>query len=153
MLRRDYEGQVCSVARALEIVGERWSLLIVRDVLNGIRRFDDLRESLGITRSVLTARLEWLVAEGVLARRPYQQRPERFEYVPTGKALALAPVITHLAAWGERFYPDPLGPRRLITHRGCGGAPDRHLHCARCGEALGPRDLDSRPGPAVTARA
>src|SRR5215204_6931357 len=83
VLRRDYDEQVCSIARALEVVGERWSLLILRDVLFGVHRFDGLLTSLGITRSVLTERLNHLVAEGVLERRRYQTRPDRFEYHAT----------------------------------------------------------------------
>lgn len=151
MLRREYDTQTCSIARALEVVGERWSLLIVRDVLNGIRRFDDLTESLGITRSVLAARLERLVGEGVLRRRVYQERPVRHEYVATAKGVELVPVLMHLMQWGDRHYPDPRGRPRVVAHRGCGGAPDGHLHCDRCGVPLEPRDLESRPGPAVAA--
>src|SRR5579859_4767621 len=93
MLGRDYEGQVCSIAAALEVVGERWSLLIVRDVLLGVRRFDELREHLGIARNVLQSRLERLVEEGVLERVPYQQRPRRCEYRLTEKGLDLWPTI------------------------------------------------------------
>jgi DNA-binding HxlR family transcriptional regulator len=149
MLRRDYDTQTCSIARALEVVGERWSLLVVRDVLLGIRRFDDLVGHLGITRSVLTARLERLLAEGVLERRRYQDRPERFEYRLTDKGLELWPVLMHLMQWGDEHYAPPGGPPRLVTHRDCGGGPDDRLTCDRCGAALGPADVTARPNPAV----
>ena len=92
MLKRDYEGQNCSIARALEVVGERWTLLIVRDVFLGLRRFDELQESLGIARNVLTDRLNRLVDEGILERVRYSERPERYEYrlTPKGRDLNIA---------------------------------------------------------------
>src|ERR1041384_2191025 len=96
MLKSDYHGQDCSIARALEVVGERWTLLIVRDAFRGIRRFDDFQESLGISRNVLTERLARLVDEGVLERVPYQQRPERFEYVLTAKGRELRVALAAL---------------------------------------------------------
>jgi DNA-binding HxlR family transcriptional regulator len=138
---------VCSIARALEVVGERWSLLILRSVLLGVRRFDDLQAELGITRSVLTARLHRLVDEGVLARARYQDRPARYEYVPTEKGVELWPVLTHLMRWGDAHYPTPAGPPRIARHAGCGGRPDDHLVCDRCGEPLTARTIESIPGP------
>jgi DNA-binding HxlR family transcriptional regulator len=103
MLPRTYEGQTtCSIARALEIVGERWTLLIVRDALTGVRRFDDFRSSLGIAPNVLSSRLDQLVADGLLARDAYSERPLRFEYVPTGRAEELRPVLVALRSWGAR---------------------------------------------------
>lgn len=152
MLRREYETQVCSIARSLEVVGERWSLLVLRSVLLGVRRFDELQEALGITRSVLTARLRHLVDEGVLERRPYQDRPTRYEYHATEKGLELWPVLTHLLRWGDRHYPEPEGPPRLMRHRDCGGQPDDHLLCDRCGAPLSARDVRAERGPALIAR-
>src|SRR5215217_991962 len=143
MLRRDYDEQVCSIARALEVVGERWSLLILRDVLLA---------SVGITRSVLTERLNRLVAEGVLERRRYQTRPDRFEYHATAKARELWPVLGHLMLWGDRHYAEPEGPPRIIEHVGCDGAPDEHLICKRCGTPLAGQDVAVKPGPALLAR-
>src|SRR5438094_8351397 len=92
MLKRDYEGQNCSIARALEVIGERWTLLIVRDAFLGLRRFEQFQESLGIARNVLTDRLNGLVDEGVLDRVRYSERPERYEYrlTPKGRDLSLA---------------------------------------------------------------
>jgi DNA-binding HxlR family transcriptional regulator len=152
MLKREYDTQVCSIARALEIVGERWSLLILRSVLLGVHRFDDLLDALGITRSVLTARLQRLVAEGVLERVPYQQRPLRHEYRATAKGRELWPVLVHLLRWGDEHYPEPAGPPRVLEHRGCGGGPDAHLMCDRCGEPLAYGEVAARPGPGAGAR-
>ena len=151
MLKREYETQTCSVARSLEVVGERWSLLIMRSVFLGVHRFDDLREELGITRSVLTTRLERLVDEGVLKRVPYQQRPPRHEYRTTAKGRELFPVILHLLRWGDAHYPEPDGVPRIVEHAGCGGRPDDHLLCDRCGERLDLLNTASRPGPGLVA--
>jgi DNA-binding HxlR family transcriptional regulator len=152
MLGRTYEGQTCSVARALEIVGERWTLLVLRDAFLGVRRFDDFQRSLGVARNVLTTRLGRLVEEGVLERVAYQQRPERFEYRLTEKGLGLWPVIVGLRHWGDEHYAEA-GPPRLLEHRGCGGAVSVRLTCERCAAELGPRDVRTRPGPGAQAAA
>src|SRR6185295_17175022 len=102
MLRRDYEGQNCSIARALEVVGERWTLLIVRDVFLGKHRFDELQESLAIARNVLTDRLNRLVQEGILERVRYSERPERFEYRLTRKGRELNVALAGLRQWGDK---------------------------------------------------
>src|SRR5215471_10028701 len=106
MLKRDYEGQNCSIARALEIVGERWTLLIVRDAFLGRRRFDEFQESLGISRNVLTERLGRLVDEGILDRVLYQEHPPRHEYRLTRKGLDLHLALTGLRQWGDRYLSD-----------------------------------------------
>ncbi len=152
MLNRTYDQQVCSIARALEIVGERWSLLIMRDVLRGMHRFDDLQESLGVTRSVLSARLAWLVDEGLLRRHRYQERPPRYEYRATRKGVELWPVLMHLMQWGDRHYPAEGGPPTLVEHRGCGGRVNEHLICERCGEPMGASDVQGVPGPGGRSR-
>jgi DNA-binding HxlR family transcriptional regulator len=141
MLGRDYEGQLCSIARSLEILGERWTLLIVRDVFRGKRRFEDLQRSLGIARNVLADRLGRLVDEGVLERRRYQERPERYEYRLTEKGIDLWPVMVQLLQWGDRHYAHPDGPPMVLSHRDCGGGLDEHRACTKCGAALGPRDV------------
>jgi len=151
VLARTYDDQTCSIARALEVVGERWTLLLLRDVMLGLRRFDELRESLGVTRTVLSRRLAWMVDEGLLERRRYSERPERFEYWPTDKATELWPVLAHLLMWGDRHYPEPEGPPRLLEHAGCGGRVDRRLRCERCGRELEGEDVVMRDGPALTA--
>jgi DNA-binding HxlR family transcriptional regulator len=149
VLKRDYETQTCSVARSLEVVGERWSLLILRSVFLGVYRFDDLLEALGITRSVLTARLQRLVDDGLLERVPYQERPTRYEYRATAKGIELWPVIAHLLRWGDAHYPEPTGAPRIVEHRGCGGRPDDHLLCDRCSERLTYFNVIARPGPGL----
>ena len=102
MLNRSYDGQDCSIARALEVVGKRWTLLIVRDVLDGIARFDQLQASLGIARNVLTDRLNRLVEEGVLERVPYAERPPRYDYRLTAKGRELDAALSALRRWGDR---------------------------------------------------
>ena len=149
MLANDYPGQVCSVARSLEVVGERWTLLVLRDVFLGLHRFDELIDSLGVTRTVLTSRLRKLVDEGVLERRRYQERPERFEYHVAGKGQALFPVIAHLMRWGDTFYPATAGPPRLLLHHGCGGEIHSALVCDRCAAVAGPADVEPAPGPGM----
>lgn len=147
MLHREYQTQVCSIARSLEVVGERWSLLIVRSVLRGVVRFDDLKDELGITRSVLTTRLQHLCAEGVLEREQYSERPPRFEYRVTEKGAELWPMLVHLLRWGDKHYPEPAGPPMVIEHDGCGGRPDGHLVCDRCGALLEAANVTTTPGP------
>src|SRR4051794_6526665 len=151
MLGRDYDTQVCSVARALEVVGERWSLLVIRDAFLGVRRFDEFQRSLGIARNVLQTRLERLVDEGILERRLYQERPPRHEYRLTEKGLDLWPVLVALMKWGDRHvYPD--GPPVVMEHRDCGGEVDDRRICTRCGQPLEARDVRPRPGPGAPAR-
>jgi DNA-binding HxlR family transcriptional regulator len=147
MLRNDYENQACSIAGALEVIGERWSLLIVRDVLLGLRRFDELQRNLGIARNVLQARLERLLQNGVLERRRYQERPERFEYRLTDKGLELWPAIVALMDWGDRYAPPPGGPAVVLEHKGCGGHVDAHRICETCGARVSVRDARALPGP------
>jgi DNA-binding HxlR family transcriptional regulator len=106
VLRRDYEGQNCSIARALEVVGERWTLLIVRDVFLGRRRFDELHASLGIARNVLTDRLNRLTDEGILERVRYSERPERYEYRLTPKGRDLNVALTALRQWGDAYLSE-----------------------------------------------
>ncbi len=119
MLNRTYDTQNCSVARALEVVGERWSLLLVRDLMLGFHRFDELQERLGIARNVLASRLERLTDEGVVERHLYQEHPPRHEYRLTEKGLDLWPVIVGLLSWGDRSLVDE--PPVVLEHRGCGG--------------------------------
>jgi DNA-binding HxlR family transcriptional regulator len=144
MLKRDYDGQVCSIARALELVGERWSLLIVRDAFLGRRRFDEFRDSLGIASNVLTDRLNRLVETGVLERVPYSERPERFEYRLTEKGAELRIALLALMQWGDRYLVDQ--PPR-IARRTSDGSPVRAVIVAADGAILGPRDVETVPGP------
>jgi DNA-binding HxlR family transcriptional regulator len=150
MLGNDYNGQVCSIAGALEVVGERWSLLIVRDVLLGLRRFDEMQADLGIARNILQTRLTRLVDEGVLEKRIYQEHPPRFEYRLTEKGLDLWPAIVALLQWGDRYAAGASGPPVLLEHKGCGGAVDEHRICESCGERLSVRDVRAQPGPGAS---
>ncbi len=147
MLRNDYDSQVCSIAGALEVVGERWSLLIVRNVMLGLRRFDEIQQNLGIARNVLHTRLTRLQEQGVLERRRYQEHPPRYEYRLTEKGLDLWPTIVALMQWGDRYAVPAGGPAVLLQHRGCGGAVDEHRVCAACGAKLSVRDSLAVPGP------
>jgi len=121
MLQRAYPDQVCSIARSLEVVGERWTLLILRDAVLGLERFEDFQESLGIASNVLTNRLKLLCDEDVLERVRDEQRPGRPKYVLTAKGRELAPALIMLMKWGDRHYPTPHGPPRLTRHAGCVG--------------------------------
>lgn len=151
MLGRTYDDQVCSIARSLEVLGERWTLLIVRDALLGLRRFEEFHDSLGVARNVLTDRLGRLVEAGVLERVPYQQRPPRYEYqlTPMGRDLAV-PVIA-LMHWGDRYLAGPAGPPRLTQHRDCGGAVAATLTCTACNEPVDPAATQVVPGPGLKA--
>ena len=147
MLHRDYPGLDCSVAKALEVIGERWSLLIVRSVMHGNRRFGEMQETLGIARNVLSARLQRLVDEEILERRAYQESPPRYEYFLTQKGLDLWPALIALLNWGDRYSPSPEGPRRLIVHKECGGTVSERGICESCGKLLTARDAKQVPGP------
>ena len=147
MLRNDYDGQVCSVARALELVGERWTLLVLRDAFLGLRRFDDFQGSLGIARNVLATRLDRLVESGVMEKRLYQERPPRYEYRLTEMGLDLWPVVMSLMQWGDRHAPPPGGPPTIVEHRGCGGSVTNGPICDRCGEQVTIRDVIAKAGP------
>jgi DNA-binding HxlR family transcriptional regulator len=146
MLGNKYEGQTCSIARSLELIGERWTLLIIRDAFRGIRRFDDFQRSLGVARNVLQGRLERLVECGILERVRYQERPERFEYRLTEMGLDLWPVVVSLLHWGDRHLA-PEGPPVVMEHRGCGGRVNDRRICEECGALLGPRDVKAHPRP------
>jgi DNA-binding HxlR family transcriptional regulator len=149
VLGRDYNTQVCSLARSLEVVGERWTLLIVRSVWLGVQRFDDLQGVLGVSRPVLSARLDRLVDEGVLERRQYSKHPRRHEYLLTAKGAELWPALIHLMRWGDTHYPEPEGPPLLIEHRDCGGRPTAELRCDRCDALLTAETVTPKPGPAA----
>ena len=145
----DYSHQVCSVAATLEVVGDPWTLLILRDAFAGVHRFEQWQENLGVARNVLAARLKTLVGHGVLDRRPYSDRPPRCEYVLTPKGRDLSDVLLTMAAWGDRHvYGAPGGPVRY-THLACGQRFSPRLVCEACGETIGPGDLIRAEGPAT----
>jgi DNA-binding HxlR family transcriptional regulator len=146
VLRNDYENQNCSIAHALELVGERWTLLILRDAFLGTRRFDDFQRNLGIARNVLQARLERLVEAGILRRERYQERPERFEYRLSRKGVDLWPVLVALMKWGDK-HAAPNGPPVVMRHIGCGGEIDDRRICTACGKHLEPVESAPELGP------
>lgn len=142
-LPREYDGQACALARAMEVVGERWTLLILRDLFFGVSRFTDLQMHLDVPRAVLTARLALLVDTGVAERRPYA--PGRFEHVLTGAGLELWPIVHQLMQWGERHLVAE-GPVRLFAHATCGTELAHDGACPACGTAPPPADVETRPG-------
>ena len=147
MLQRDYPDQVCSIARSLEVVGERWTLLILRDAVLGLTRFEEFQEDLGIASNVLTNRLKLLCDEEVLERIPDSQRPGRPKYVLTDKGRDLGPALIVLMKWGDRYYPTPEGPPRLTLHADCGGSIGPDLRCDRCGKPARAGEISLPPGP------
>ena len=146
MLKREYEGQNCSIARALEIVGERWTLLIIRDVFLGIRRFDELQESLGVARNVLTDRLNRLVDQGVLERVPYSERPTRYEYQLTAKGRDLNIALSGLRQWGDKYLNEQ--PPRLLRRK-ADKQPVIAAFVPKGADVLSFDELELVPGPGL----
>jgi len=146
MLARDYDLD-CSIARTLELIGERWSLLVIRDVFLGNRRFDEIQSSLGVARNVLASRLGRLVDEGILEKRAYSERPPRFEYFLTEKGLDLWPTLVALMGFGDKYaLAEGQEPPMRILHKGCGGVVNDRRICTECGAELGVRDAQAVPG-------
>jgi DNA-binding HxlR family transcriptional regulator len=142
-------GMTCSVARSLSVVGDRWTLLVLRDAFLGIRRFEDFQRDLGTTRHRLADRLHKLVRHGIFERVRYQSRPARFEYRLTDKGRDLYPVIVSLTRWGDRWMAGNAGAPVELVHKGCGRTIMPGLACPECGESVGARDMMARPGPAL----
>jgi DNA-binding HxlR family transcriptional regulator len=144
MLNRTYDDQVCSIARSLELVGDRWTLLIVRDLIFGLTRFDEFLESLGVASNVLTDRLNRLVDEGIAERVRYSERPERFEYRLTPKGRELGPVLLALMQWGDRHISEK--PPRIARRRSDRSRVSLALVAAD-GTPVKPGDVELVPGP------
>jgi DNA-binding HxlR family transcriptional regulator len=145
----DYDTANCNIAGALEIVGEKWTFLVLREAFNGIRRFDDMQRRTGAPRQVLSSRLARLIAEGVLRKVPYQEpgQRRRSEYRLTEKGIDLFPVMASLLAWGDKHAAQPGGPPVVLTHRGCGGGVHLQIACDE-GHVLGSaREVTPVPGP------
>lgn len=142
----------CTIGRAMAVLGERWTFVVVREVANGIRRFDDMRRHTAMPRQVLTDRLALLVAHDILRRVAYREegKRERHEYRLTDKGFELFPVMLAVAAWGDRYYADDAGPPVEFAHRDCGASVTVEVHCADGHEVTEPRDIVSRPGPGIT---
>jgi DNA-binding HxlR family transcriptional regulator len=138
----------CSVARSLDVIGERWTLLVLRDAFNGLSKFDEFAESLPIARNILASRLKTLVDHDVLARELYQEHPPRYQYRLTAKGAALYPVLIGLFNWGDEFLAGKGGPPVKFNHRNCdahaageAAHPEAVVLCSGCGAPLGPRDV------------
>ena len=142
----ELSSENCSLARSLAVVGDRWTLLILRDAFLRVRRFDDFQANLGIARRVLTDRLATLVEHGVFQKVAYQEKPTRYEYRLTKKGLALYPVIVSLVHWGDAHYAGRNGPPVHHRHKGCGHRFHSVMTCSECGEAIDPRDVAVEAG-------
>jgi DNA-binding HxlR family transcriptional regulator len=151
MRHKSFADMNCSIAQALEVVGEWWTMLIVRDCFLGVRRFDDFQERLGISRNILTGRLEHLVLHGVLRKVPYRDRPRRFEYRLTEKGRDLWLVVVALRQWGDRWEAE-YGPPVVIEHVACRHRTTAVPTCSSCGAHLEARSLRVRPGPGAERR-
>jgi DNA-binding HxlR family transcriptional regulator len=136
----------CSIEQALQLVGDRWSMLILRDAFRGIRRFDEIRRDLGTPRAVLAERLRKLVDAGILQRQRYQEHPPRDEYRLTDMGRELSPILVALMHWGDRWLQDA-GPPTVLVHEPCGSDVHLGFHCPACGVDFGPLEIASRPGP------
>ncbi len=142
----------CSVARSLSVVGDRWTMLILRDAFLGVRRFEDFQNDLGMTRHRLADRLRKLVADGIMKRVEYAQRPKRFEYRLTDKGVDLYPVVVALLRWGDRWMAGADGAPIELVHQKCGEHILPAFTCPHCNEELNAREMTARPGPALRKR-
>ena len=148
----DLGGQPCSVARTTAVIGDRWTVMILRDCFNGSRRFDEFQTSLGISRTIVTDRLSLLVDEGVLVKAPYQEKPVRYEYRLTEKGLDLYPILMFMFRWGDKHYATKEGPPLLFRHKTCGHDFHAVLSCSACDQVLNPREVEVRAGPGLKNR-
>ncbi len=148
----DLGDEPCSIARTVAVIGDRWTMMILRDCFNGSRRFDQFQESLGISRSIVTDRLSLLVDEGVLLKTPYQEKPLRYEYRLTGKGLDLYPILMSMFRWGDKYYATEAGPPLFFRHKTCGHDFHSVIVCSECNGELNPREVEARAGPGLKAR-
>ena len=146
MERKSFAAMHCSVAQCLEVAGEWWSMLILRDAFFGVSRFDAFQDRLGISRNVLNQRLARLVESGILVKVPYSQHPPRYDYRLTDKGRDLWPVLTSLRQWGDK-YAAPDGPPILIRHSSCGQISTAVMTCSACGEPVDVGNLQAVAGP------
>ncbi|MGH3494899.1 MAG: winged helix-turn-helix transcriptional regulator [Sciscionella sp.] len=146
MQRTNFSDMACSIARTLDVIGESWSPLVLRDVWVGMNRFDQLQADLGISRKVLAERLAHLVEQGVLERRPYDARP-RYEYHLTAKGTELVDLLMVMVRWGDKWLAGAAGPPVLYRHHACGEISNVDPRCAHCGEPMHAGDVDLLPGP------
>lgn len=147
----DLAAEPCSVARAVAVIGDRWTLMILRDCFLGVRRFEDFQARLGISRTITAARLRSLVDEGVLKKSLYQERPPRHEYRLSDKGLDLYPVMMAVVNFGDRHYAGGAGPPILHRHKACGHDFQPVTTCSECHAPLSAREVEARPGPGATS--
>jgi len=147
-----FTNESCSVARTLEVIGERWTMLVLREAFFRVRRFEEFQRNTGAARNILSDRLRTLVDNGILERRQYHDRPARFEYRLTEKGLDLYPILISLMQWGDKHAPGEMGPPVVLEHRSCGGRTTPTLVCSECGEPLSARDMRALPGPGAIPR-
>lgn len=147
MQRSSFSDMPCSVARTLDIIGEWWTLLILRDVFYGVRRFEALRSHLGISRKVLTGRLQRLTDEGILKKALYQIQPSRYEYRLTKKGLDLIPVLLTIMNWGDKWISEPGKTPVIFVHKDCGEETTPKLVCSGCGGDLNAHNIYPKAGP------
>jgi len=152
MQRTSFADMQCSLARGLELIGDWWSPLIIRDLYLNVTRFDDLIDDLGISRNLLARRLKSLAERGVIERREYQKRPKRYEYGLTQAGIELVPHIVALTAWGDRWARPKEGRPILFVHRTCGKRFEPRITCSACGRPLSASDIRAIPGPGARAR-
>ncbi|AOS64526.1 winged helix-turn-helix transcriptional regulator [Actinoalloteichus hymeniacidonis] len=147
MQRTRFGDMACSIARTWAIIGEPWSPLILRNIYVGVSRFEQLQQSLGISRKVLTERLNWLVENEVLKRQEYSNRPPRHEYVLTAKGQELCDLLLVMVRWGDRWTAGEAGPPVLYRHHTCGKISHVELSCSECGRPMHATNVDVLPGP------
>jgi DNA-binding HxlR family transcriptional regulator len=145
-----FAAQNCSIARPLSVLGERWTILVLREISLGSRRFDEIQSELGVATNVLSARLATLVEEGIVERRRYGQHPERFEYRLTEKGRDLQPILLAFLRWGDRYTAGKAGPPLETVHAECGHVFHMVPTCSHCGGEVTPSSLRPRPGPGAT---
>jgi DNA-binding HxlR family transcriptional regulator len=147
------DTMTCSIARTLSVVGDRWTMLIIRDVFLGIRRFEAIQQDLRLTPHRLSDRLRKLVRDGILRRVVYENRPPRFEYRLTEKGVDLYPLIVAMIEWGDRWMVGRAGVPVELVHRPCGYSIRPELICPSCKTKIEARDMSARPGPALKGQA
>ena len=151
MQRTSFDEMACSIARTVEVIGEWWTPLVLRDITIGINRFDAIQRNLGISRKVLTQRLNALLEHGVIQRAPYQESPTRFEYSLTEKGIDLAMVLLAMQAWGDRWVFGEEAAPVVVRHDACGAVTRPVAACSSCGDPILPTEITLLPGPGASA--
>ncbi|MFJ7073762.1 winged helix-turn-helix transcriptional regulator [Streptomyces sp. NPDC098781] len=150
--RTSFANWPCSIARTLDVVGDAWTPLVLREAFYGSRRFDEFQSELRIARNTLTDRLRRLVEAGLLERRLYESEPPRHEYLLTEQGRDLFPVLAAMASWGDRWLAGPEGPPITLRHEACGHDAHAEVVCSACGEPLNADDTTARMGPGYPDR-